>query len=77
MKLSFWERIKYTLDIEKPSDYFMWAGFSIIIVALLVLWCTILFQMYQTNPMLGIFMTIVTVAFVFIFTGLGLYEKGY
>ena len=70
------EWLKYTLDIEKPSDVLIWAGFSIIFLTFIVWWCTILVQMYQTNPLLGIFMSIVSVGFTFIFIGLGLYQKG-
>lgn len=77
MKISLWERIKYTLDIERPSDVFIYVGFLIIVLAFLACWCTILAQVFATNPFLGAFLSITTVGFIFLFIGLGLYEKGY
>lgn len=76
MKMSFWERVEYTLDIEKPSDVFMYVGFSIIILSFLAYWCTILTQVFTTNFYLGAFLSIITVGFIFLFIGLGLYQKG-
>lgn len=76
MKMSFWERVKYTLDIEKPSDVFMYVGFSIIVLSSLAYWCTILAQVFAANFYLGAFLSITTVGFIFLFIGLGLCQKG-
>jgi FtsH-binding integral membrane protein len=75
--MKFIDWLVKVLNIEKPSDVLMHAGFSIIFLAFMV-WCvTIIVQIFGTNPLLGAFMSVVTVAFTFIFSGLFLYQKGY
>lgn len=76
MKISFWEWVKYALDIKKPSDYFVYTGFGIIALAAITCWCGLLVQMFQTQPTLAVFMSVISVGFIILFIGLGLYQKG-
>ena len=71
--INWWVR---DLEIEKPSDVLMYAGFSVILLTVAGLWVGVLVQMFGTNPALSIAMSVISVGFVFLFSGLFLYQKG-
>lgn len=74
MDFIYW--LAHILEIEKPSDILLYTGFSLVLLTVLGWWVTILMQMFDTNPALGVFMSVVSVGFLFIFSGLFLHEKG-
>lgn len=74
--MNWLEWLRLTFDIEKPSDALIYTGFSIFIIAFVIYWSSLVVQMFNTNPALGIFMAIASVGFAFIFAGLFLHQKG-
>lgn len=74
MDFIYW--LAHILEIEKPSDILLYTGFLLVLLTALGWWVTILMQMFDTNPALGVFMSVVSVGFLFIFSGLFLHEKG-
>lgn len=74
--MNWLEWLRLTFDIEKPSDALMYVGFSIVFLTFIGWWVTILAQMFNTNPALGVFMLAISVGFAFIFSGLFLHQKG-